>query len=707
VYTIQVFALRGGAQSSSDCNDLARYQLNVEPDSDLGLELGELFKPHIGLSSCDVRPSQTKDVESLLREIDDLVLEHPTAMWRAFPIDDQESITQDEIRKIALERSDAYLLRVLPSFHEFVTDRLSISRKFVSTKSTEHRHFVLTAMLNPKDESGSLELLTQDRFGKILDREHFKMQLQEPAPEAWLQEVAHRVYNRGQGASTTPRVVNERESLHQLLNQTVDSAVEFHRRGPGAIRRMFPRSETHGQARGVFLHGGTLPEERARDLNILEGLIDLEANQLSEDVELKRFLNNGEGFGSHVHLEIGDKVARVSVNAGSREGCATVAWYLRNETPFSAGDTAKLERLWKAAEMLRDRSEGAIYTALEELCELCIPKYQGVSDPQDVVDFNVHGIDGIVFTPVTPVLFGQMARVVEGIEDIDANVITEDFRRNYPQNFHKMRFSLHNDGALSIQAVNSLKGRVNAFIPASGFQEGESSRSAVIERLSTFMVRRPENARRDVQGAVTSLAATSKGWCSSIGNEIDAPGLANDLPPLSATRGDRAYEHTVKIAKMFAEITGADIASFKIRLIKEGSLRPTACHIGLTEPLTDTGLSFIVDSVGIKAVRLRPGRVGRAQAEDGITFVRRSHSAAPFSTRDDLRNLFSECKRLGDEFHNYRREVSEYDKRIRALFRKPHGVDEKHPPLEMPRLKIDLSAIIDALSDRMNRKQRP
>ncbi len=731
VYTIQVFALRDGQPSSRSLDSVARYQLNVDPTSDLGLRLGEVIAPYVGLTSDDSF-AERGDVELLMREIDDVILNHRTAKWRVVPADETGWITEDDIERVAprfralglkegsmpnatpsLSKGDPALpnvapslLRVIPSFHEFVTDRLSTCTKFVSTKSTQLRCFTLVATVRPQDEVVQLKLLTQDTSGKVLDREDFMARLQEPDPDAWLHSVKERVYNLAPGSSVEEKDVDEQKAARKLLNHVIDTAVVFRNDGPSGIRRMFGRTLDKRPSEKPQVAGGYAVSER--DNEILRGEINPELNQLSDRFEAQQVFGDTFDHGPArwtplVHLEIGDQVARVSVHASGREGSATVAWYLKNNTPFSSGDTSALERMWKAAELLQRNSEGSIHTGLEELCVVSTPKYQGLTNLHDVLDFDIEGIKGIEFSSVKPVLLAQMARVVEGIEDIDATVRESYLASRYPENFQKMRFSLHNDGSLSIQAVNSFKGRLTAFIPAAGFDATMRSRSDTIKLLSKLMVWRPENARRDVQRALKSLADITEGWYSSTGNDVDAPGLANDIPPIDSVHGTLAYEHAVRIAKSFADISKVEIGSIPISLMRKGSIRPLACSLILIEPATHTKLGLVVDDVGIKTAILRYRSTDGAPRTKSIAFIRPSRDNSPFSTREQLRQLLTEYSRLGDDVRRYRREVRTYEKQQREHPQRRLRTERGKQPFTVRQPTVDLSKLITRLSEEMRR----
>ncbi len=708
VYTIQVFALRSGSPASKGKDAVARYQLNVDPDSDLGLTLGEALAPHIGLAPPTLS-SRHGGVESLLHDLDDAVLDHPTAQWNVAPLDGFEWITEDEIKDedkikhLALKFENASQLRVIPSFHEFVNNSLSTCSKFVSTMRTELRRFTLIASLQPHDETGRLELLTQDTSGKVLNREDFTVHLQEPDPNAWLHVIKERVYSLAPENSTEKTRFDEQQSARKLLNHIFDAAAVFNDEGPRGIRRMFSRSADKRDHQGDVT--AALSE---RDLEILRGEINPDANQLSARLEAERefeptFGRDPAGSASLINLEIGDRVARVSVHANGRDGSATIAWYLKNKTPFSSGDTTALERMWKAAELLQRNSEGAIYTGLDELCSVSIPKYQGLSDLQDILDFDIDGIPGVVFSPVAPVLLGQMARVVEGIEEIDASVLASHRSALFPGNFQKLRFSLHGDGALSIQAVNAVKGRLTAFIPASGFEERGSSRSDTIQLLSKLLVWHPEKARLHVQDAVKSLAGGAEGWYSSTGSEIDAPGLARDIPPIDAVRGNLAYERAISIAKTFAKIAKVPISSIPISLIGKGSLRPHACMLLLKEPATRASLGIVVDDLGIKTTVVRFSRARGTRGAERLTFVRSSPNSSPFGTTEQLRQFLAEYSRLGDDVRRYRQAIRDYTRWVKE---QPHTrlIDEGgRAPFSIQKPVIDFGPLLAHLSQHMKR----
>jgi hypothetical protein len=703
VYTIQVVALREGQLPSTSEDSLARYQLNVDPDSELGLVLGKILAPHVGLSPHTLW-SRVGGVESLLHDIDDVVLDHPTAKWSVFPVDDLEVITEDEVERIAIDLENASMLRVIPSFHEFVTDRLSTCTKFVSTKSSQLRRFTLIATLQPRDEVVKLELLTQDTSGKVLNREGFTVRLQEPDPDAWLNSVKERVYNIAPESSVEEKDVDEQKAARELLHHMVDTAVLFRNEGPPGIRRMFGRTlDKHPNEKPQIFDGYALSE---RDNEILRGEINPDLNQLSDRFEAQRIFEGSFEQGPAdwmplVHLEVGDQIARVSVHASDREGSTTVAWYLRNKTPFNSGDTAALERMWKAAELLQRNSEGFIHTGLEELCTVSTPRAQGLTDLQEVLDFDIGGIQGIDFRSVKPVLIEDMARVVEGIEQLDAVVSASHRASRYPGNFQKMCFSLHSDGALSIQAVNSFRGCLTAFIPAAGFDATTRSRSDTIKLLSKLMVWRPEHARLNVQRAVKLLADGAEGWYSSTGNDVDAPGPAYDIPPIDSVLGNLAYEHAVRIAQSFAAISKVDMASIPISLMRKGSIRPLACSVVLTEPATRTRLGIVVDDVGIKTVVLRYRSTDGAPRIKSIAFIRPSRDIAPFGTRAQLRQLLTEYSRSGDDVRRYRREVKNYKKQSREQPQKRLRTERGKPPFRIKKPTVDLSGLITRLSEEM------
>lgn len=708
VYTIQVAALRDSRVPPSREDSLARYQLNIDSDSELGLALGKILAPHIGLAPHTLS-SKLGGVESLLHDIDDAVLDHPMATWNVIPATNLDGITEDKVERIAVELENASMLRVIPSFHEFVTDRLSTCTKFVSTQSTQLRRFTLITTLQPQHEVVQLELLTQENSGKVLDREKFSVRLQEPDPDpdAWLHSVKQRVYNAAPGISVEEEDVDHQQAARKLLHHMVDTAVVFRNEGPSGIRRMFrPSLDKHLSEMPQVADDHVVSE---RDNAILRGEINPECNQLSDRFEALEVFGDlldhaPAGWSPLVHLEIGDQVARVAVHASGREGSATVAWYLKNKTPFISGDTSALERMWKAAELLQRNSEGFIHTGLEELCEVSTPRYQGLTNLQDVLDFDIDGIQGIEFNSVKPVLLGQMARVVEGIEDLDATIHPSHLASRYPGNFQKMRFSLHSDGALSIQAVNSFKGRLTAFIPAAGFDATMRSRSDTIKLLSKLMVWRPENARRNVQSAVKSLADTTEGWYSSIGNDVvDATGLANDIPPIDSVRGTLAYDHAVRIAKSFADISNVEISSIHISPMKKDSIRPLKCSVVLTEPATRSRLGIVVDDIGIKTVVLRFRTTTRDPRIKSVAFSRASQNISPFSTREQLRQLLAEFSSSGDDVRRHRRQVRDYEKRSREYPQKRLRSERGKQSFRIKQPTVDFSRLITRLSEEMRR----
>ncbi len=705
VYTLQVFALRDRQRLSHGDDALVRYQLNVDPDSELGLTLGNILAPHVGVSP-HTAVSSNGGVESLLHEIDNLVLDNPTAKWSVLPTNDLECITEDELERISLDIENASVLRVAPSFHEFVTNPLSTCSKFVSTKSTTLRHFTLINTLHPRGEMSQLELLTQDTSGKVLHREHFTARIRNEDPDAWLLKVKDRVHNVESEASNA---IDEKQASKELLALMVDSAAVFKSIGPGGIRSMFGYSPDKQPAKGVV--SGDINAMSERDKEILKGEINLEMNQLSDGFDEARSFEHSFDAApatpaSLVLLEIGDCVARVSVHArrgheGSTDGSATIAWYLRNKTPFSTGDTAALERMWKAAEMLQRNSEGSIYEGLEALSRIAIPKCRGMGDLQAVLDFDLDSIRGVDLTPVTPILLGQMARVVEGIEEIDAAVLAPQLAVTYPGNFQKMRFSLHNDGALSIQAVNSLKGRLSAFIPASGFEEMRRSRSEAIELLCKLLVWRPEGARQHIQGAIKSLADRTDGWYASTANHIDTLGLAHDIPPIDAVQGNLAYDHAIRIAKNFARIAKVDVASIPLALLAKDSLYPHASSVILTEEASRSQLLIVVDEIGIKTATLRFRTQDRNRRISSITFARPSGSESPFGTREQLQQLITDFYQLGDDVRQRRRETNHHTNRAKEHPLKPRRKNGKPPSPETSKSFVDVSRVVSRLSDQM------
>ncbi len=680
VYTLQVFAQQSEQLSGSIGDYLASYQLNVDPNSRLGVALGKVLGPYVGVSR--FRSSASRgDVETLLREIDEIVLKDPTAEWNVLSEAAPRWITEDDIERIAPHIRDASMLRVIPSFHEFVTNQLSTCAQFVSVKTTSLRHFTLITTLDPAAKQGQLELRTQDTSGKARTREFFRMPLEQPDSDAWLVRVRERVYNPGAEASVENSDASEKETMRQLLLQAVDAAVVFKNLGAAGIRKTYESSTVWGEQDQTT---DTDPPMSERDEEIRSGHINQDTNLLSEHVEGRNFdyHSSEQEFVSPlplVHLEVGDRVARVSVHASHRFGAPTCAWYLINETPFSMGDTSRLEQLWRAAEMLRSNSDGSIYQGIEQLNFIVErPSARGIIDPQAVLDFDVGSVRGIEFRPVTPVRTDQVARVVVGIEDIDAKVLSSHPAARYPGNFQAMRFSLHPDGALSMRGLNAFNGCFDAFIPASGFEDTRRTRSDVIKLLSKLMVWRPEDGRRHLQGAVAALAEGADGWFSCTRGDIADPGGAKDVPPVDLVGANVAYDYAARIAQSFSEIADINPSSIPITPVKIGSIRPASCFLTLREPKTRTILGMLIDDVGIRKVIVWPGTQHGAKDVESITFVTPSSDTSPFHSQQELRKLLTTFSQLKEDVKEDKDDT-------------PHGVTAELPSVDFGNLLRDLS----------------
>lgn|GEM_PF-6410004 len=683
VFQVAVFALRDGLHTDTHSDSLVEYRLNIDPHAPLGLALGELLSPYLDRKTgkVDLQQRELTD-ENLLRQIAELVQKRRDISWDIFPSSTERWVTAKEVAPLATSeasetveerarreraithitsnRPNAFLVRVLPSFDEFMRDRLRISTKFLSTYSTEQVSSVLLTTVYPGKGTVSLELQTRGKSGPLSACERFTICLNQRDPQNWLAELRNRVYNFAPTVDVAKQDIGaeSQENLNRLLSEIVDPAMAFRERGPGGLRNVLSKAEALDLANETFANPVEAESGISVDQTILEGIVNLDANQLTNDVTLGGYSNRQSYYpnsGSYVHLEIGDTVACGSVMANPRDGSANVAWYLKNGTSFSSGDTSKLEHFWRALEELRSPSEGARYSAIEKLSQMCLPSPQGLSDPQDVLDFNVHSIPQVAFSPVKPVLPGQIARVVEGIEDLDATVMTKGFQRHFPQNFFMIRFSLHNDGALSIQAINSFKGRISAHLPAASFDDHKRSRSDTIQLLSNLLVSRPEGARQRIQRVITKLVDEDLGgWQSSVDNKLDAPQVCQDLPPSDAKKGNQAYDHAVRIARIFCETSNTVFAEIPIKLItKKGDFEPTICRVNLSEPRSATKLCVVVDHLGLKGVILRLGAVGRSVSEKDLLFVRRSNGDVPFRGAQSLRDLFTEYKLIGDAARSY------------------------------------------------------
>jgi hypothetical protein len=673
VFQVAVFALRDGAHAETDSDALVEYRLNFDPHAPLGLTLGETLRPYL-----DQRRDRTigqreeKTGESLLQEIAAILGKRSDVSWDLFPSSEEKWVTAKElgpvvssedngttearakweraIKQIVSNHPGTFLARVVPSFEEFVTDRHCISTKFLSTYNSEELSSVLLTTVNPERGTISLDLQSRGTSGRLLARERFTSYLDRGESQSWLMELRDRVYNPAPtgSAGNQERGTQSSERLNRLLNHMVEPAIAFRELGPGGLRNVLSRAEAFD-----------LVEETLRDQTILEGVVDLDANQLVDDVSLTGYSDrqsyNSNNNGAYVHLEIGDRVACGSVMANCREGSANIAWYLKNSTPFKSSDTSVLEAFWRALEQLRSPSEGGRYSAIDTLGQICLPCPQGLSDPQDVLDFNVHSIPQVAFSSVKPVLPGQIARVAEGIEDIDATVMTKGFQWHFPQNFFMMRFSLHNDGALSIQAINSFKARISAYLPAASFDEHKRSRSDTIELLSKLLVSRPEGSRQRIQKVISKLVDEDLGgWQSSADNRLVAPGGCQDLPPADAKIGNKAYDHAARIARIFCEENNTVCSEIPIKLItKRGDSEPIACRLDLNEGSSSTKMFLLVDHLGLKGVLLRLGALGRSISENDLVFLRRSKDEVPFREATSLRNLFGEFRLIGESVEGY------------------------------------------------------
>lgn len=572
---------------------LGYYEFTINPNTRIGADLTDLAYKFIIRSQADNSVKSRRDSSDFfLRILANSTKNAHRHEWKIFP-NPAIAISYQAIGSYKPLENERYMLNVIPPFHDFINNRDLPETSFVSFKNVDTSLCVIRARIDAAGKlikwerhRGQLALLQHSSFDYSL-YDHYGN------PDGWLDEIERRV-SQDTTASDYHQNAATKRDYHSLVQITFDYMMEFKISGDLFFDKLLRRYSK---------------VDDSVDKSIQKGELEYSRNRLK----------SRSGTGSLIQLEIGNRVARASINCQDHRTSSTIAWYLKSAKGFKHDDQNTLVSFWKASERLNSPSQAIILQAVKTLNSLAEPSTSELTNFDDLLGDEILAIKGLKFSSAalkTPMMIAQAA---QGIQQITIQQSKHHRSIKHPQNFYRMDVRLSCDNSLELTLTNKMKGELTAFISAEdcinagGYQEVLKT---ICQQLSNW--RYP--MRVSVHEKLELFASGPDSWISTTSRDNAFSDPCTDIPPSHLLDLNLAYENTAFVIRELCRRNTQALDAINIRYEKNTTKSGWICQLEVVPNASSWFTKLLIDSIGIKQVTIHNTSKDKSQAT--VKFIR-------------------------------------------------------------------------------------
>ncbi|MEY4566783.1 MAG: hypothetical protein RLY14_1753 [Planctomycetota bacterium] len=592
---------------------LGYYEFTINPDSGIGANLTDLSYKFIlrsqGITSAKSRRDSS---DFFLRMLANATKTSHRHEWKVFP-NPAIAISHQAIGSKYSVESERYMLNVIPSFHDFIDNRDLADNCFVSFKKVGDHWCIIRARI-----FAAKKLITWERSrGQLTQLQRssvdYPLYDHDGNPDGWIDEIERRV-SLDKSASEHYQIAAKKRDYHSLVQITFDYMMEFKNYGDLFFDKLMRRNSK---------------VDDSVDKSIQKGEIEYSRNRLK----------SRSRTGSLIQLEIGNRVARASINCQDHRTSSTIAWYLKSERGFKHYDHETLVSFWRASERLNSPSQAVILQAVRTLNSLTEPSTSELTNFDDLLGDEILAIKGLTFHSASlknPMMIVQAA---QGIQLITIQQSNHHRSIKHPQNFYRMDCRLSCDNSVELTLTNKMKGGLTAFISAEdcinagGYQE-------VLKTICLQLSNWRHPMRVSVHKQLEMFASGPDSWISTTSRDNSFSDPCTDLPPSHLLDLNLAYENTAFVTREICRGNTQALETIKISYVRDNTDCGWICQIEIAPNASSWFTTLLIDRLGIKQVAIHNRGQGNSCAT--VKFIR-----PPNGTKKLPKNKLQQlCSRL-------------------------------------------------------------
>lgn len=592
---------------------LGYYEFTINPNTSIGKNLSELsYKFIIRSQAITSAKSRRESSNFFLRILASSTKTCHRHEWKILP-NPAIAISHQALNSKNSVESERYMLNVIPSFHDFIDNRDLADTSFVSFKRADNHMCVIRArivaakkLINWERSRGQLPQLQQSSIDYSL-YDHCG------TPDGWIDEIEKRVSQETIISEHHQNAVTKRD-YHSLVQITFDYMMEFKNSGDLFFDRL-------------LRHKSKVDD--SIDKRIQKGELEYSRNRLKSRTR----------SGSLIQLEIGNCVARASINCQEHRDSSAIAWYLKSEKGFKNYDQDTLVSFWRASEKLNSPSQAIILQAIKTLNSLVEPTSSGLTNFDDILGAEILVINGLTFSSAPLKSPTMIAQAAQGIQQITIQQSKHLRNIRHPQNFYRMDVRLSCDNSLEVTLTNKLRGELTAFlsaedcINAGGYQE-------VLKQLCLKLSNWRLPMRISVHKLLETFASGPDSWISTTSRDNFFSEPSRDLPPSHLLDLNLAYENTALVAREICRENIQALETIQVSYEKHNTECGWICQIQIAPNASLWFTTLLIDRIGIKQVAIHERGQGKSKAT--VKFIRPPNGTKELP-KEKLKQL---CSRL-------------------------------------------------------------